>query len=88
MPKTIALQALRRRLSQVMGEVTYGGETYVIESYGRPAAVLLSVDAYQRLQTVALKPEAQPAHIISPRLVDPTQAKDFELEVIPEGADA
>jgi len=88
MPKTIALQALRRRLTQVMGEVTYGGEIYIIESYGHPAAVLLSVDEYQRLQTVVPETEARRAHIISPRLVDPTQAKDFDLEVAPEGADA
>lgn len=88
MPKTIALQTLRRRLTHVMGEVTYGGETYIIESYGRPAAVLLSVDEYQRLQTIVPEPEARRAHIISPRLADPTQAKDFELEVAPEGADA
>ena len=88
MPKTIGLQALRRRLSQVMGEVTYGEETYVIKSYGRPAAVLLWVDEYQRLRTIALEPGEHRARIISPRLADPTQAKDFELEVIPEGADA
>jgi len=88
MPKTIALQVLRRRLSQVMGEVTYGRETYIIESYGRPAAVLLSVDEYQRLQTLALELEVQPTRIISPRLADPSQASNFELEVMPEATDA
>jgi prevent-host-death family protein len=87
-PKTIGQQALRRRLSQVMGEVTYGEEIYLIESYGRPAAVLLSVDEYQRLQTIALEPGEQRSRIISPRLADPSQARDFVLEVIPEGADA
>ena len=88
MPKTIGLQALRRRLSQVMGEVAYGDEIYLIESYGRPAAVLLNVDEYRRLQTIALEPGEQRARIISPRLADPNQAKDFELEVALEGADA
>lgn len=88
MPKTIGMQALRHRLSKVMGEVTYGRETYIIKSYGRPAAVLLGVDEYQRLQAIALEPGEQRARIISPRLADPTQAKDFELEVIPEEADA
>lgn len=88
MPKTIGLQALRRRLSQVMGEVAYGKEIYIVKSYGHPAAVLLSVDEYQRLYTMILEPAERPARIISPRLADPTQAKDFELEVIPETTDA
>ena len=81
MPKTIALQAFRRHLSRVMGEVTYGGETYIIESYGRPAAVLLSIDEYRRLQTISVGEGVTPARIISPRLANPAQAKDFVLEV-------
>jgi len=88
MPKTIALQAFRRHLSQVMGEVTYGGETYIIESYRRPAAVLLNIDGYRRLQATPLGERVTPARIISPRLANPAQAKDFELEVMVEGTHA
>ena len=88
MAKTIALQAFRRHLSQVMGEVTYGGETYIIESYGRPAAVLLGMEEYRRLQAILLGERATPVRIVSPRLADPSQAKDFELEVVEEGSHA
>lgn len=88
MPKTIALQAFRRHLSRVMGEVTYGGEIYIIESYGRPAAVLLSIDEYRRLQTVSLEKGAVPARIVSPRLADPAQARDFEIEVVEDDSHA
>lgn len=86
MSKSIALQALRRDLSRVIGEVTYGEQTYTIESYGRPVAVLLSIDAYRRLTAITLEPEARPARIISPRLANPAQAIDFELEVLAESS--
>ena len=79
MPKAIGLQSFRRNLSRVLGEVTYAGETYIIESYGRPAAVLVSQDEYQRLTRHSRKAAA--ARIWSPRLVNPAQARDFELEV-------
>jgi len=88
MPRTIALQAFRRHLSRVIGEVTYGGETYIIESYGRPAAVLLGMEEYRRLQAIPLGEGTTPARIVSPRLADPSQAKDFELEVVEEGSHA
>jgi len=84
MSESIGLQALRRKLSQVIGEVTYGRRTYIIESYGRPAAVLLNIDEYRRLTAVPLETQIKPARIVSPRLMNPAQAADFELEVIEE----
>ncbi len=88
MPKTITLQAFRRSLSRVIGEVTYGGETYIIEGYGHPAAVLLGMEQYRRLKAVSLGEGTTPARIVSPRPADPSQAKDFELEVIEENSHA
>ena len=84
MTKTIGLQALHRHLDQVVGDVISEGQTYVIESAGHPAAVLLNIDEYQRLQTAIQVPETSPDRLMSPRLADPAQAADFELEVIPE----
>ena len=86
MTKTIALQALSRQLHQVVGDILSEGQTYIIESEGAPAAVLLSVDEYQRLLATLAKPEHPHARIMSPKLVNPSQAADFELEVIPEDA--
>ncbi len=83
-PKSIALQTLRRDLSRIIGEVTYGGRTYIIEQYGRPAAVLLSIDEFRRLQSEAPEAERQPARILSPHLADRSRVGDFDLQVIEE----
>lgn len=88
MPKSISLQALRRNLSRVIGDVSYAKEAYLVETYGRPVAVLLSIDEYQRLQTIPLAPPATPVRILSPRLADRAQARDFELEVVEPGPHA
>ena len=84
MAKTIGLQALSHQLHQVVGDILSEGQTYIIESEGSPAAVLLSVDEYQRLLATLAKPDHPPARIMSPRLANPAQAADFELEVSPE----
>ena len=88
MAKSISLQILRRSLSQVVGEVSYGKATYIVESYGRPVAVLLSIAEYQRLQTIPLAAPATPVRIISPRLANAAQVKDFELEVVEDRSHA
>ncbi len=88
MAVSIGLQALRRNLSRVIGEVAYGKRTYIIESYGRPTAVLISIDEYRRLTNASLETQTQPARIVSPRLANPAQAVDFELEVVEEEGEA
>jgi prevent-host-death family protein len=85
--KSISLHGLRRNLSQVMGEVAYGGETYIIDSYGRPTAALISIDAYRQLSQLRDDAHGRPAGVISPRLVDPAQLADFELEVLEDLGD-
>jgi len=82
MRKSVAMQVLRRSLSRVVGEVAYGDQTYVIDSYGRPAAVLISVQQFERLTSISLaQPSDAPPRIASPRLADAAQASDFEMEV-------
>ncbi|HHH40624.1 MAG TPA: type II toxin-antitoxin system Phd/YefM family antitoxin [Chloroflexi bacterium] len=84
MSKTIAQQALSRYLDQVIDEVAEGRETYIIEVSGQPKVVILSLDEYKQLRARAFEAPSPPARIISPRLADPSQAKDFELEVVEE----
>lgn len=79
MPKTIAQQALSRHLNQVIDEVAEGLETYIVEVSGQPKVVILSLDEYKQLQTRAFGAPSPPARIISPRLADLSQVKDFEL---------
>ncbi len=82
MPKSIAMQTLRRDLSRVMGEVAHGDQTYVIDSYGRPTAVLISVHQFERLTSITIAQRAEsPPRMASPRLVDPAKASDFEMVV-------
>lgn len=86
MPKTIAMQELRHNLSRVVGEVAYGDQTYVIDSYGRPAAVLISIKQFERLNSIPSDvsvdlPAGVPRRVASPRLAESTQASDFEMEV-------
>lgn len=81
MPKSISLQTLRRHLSRVIGEVSYGKEAYLVESYGRPVAMLMSIDEYERLTTITLEPAATPVRLLTPHLANPAQARDFELDV-------
>lgn len=84
MSKSIGLEKLRRNLSHVIGEVKYGEQTYIIESYGHPMAVLLSIDEYEQLTTISAERRDQPSRVVTPHLADPSQAVDFELEVVEE----
>ena len=82
MSKSIAMQALRHDLSRIVGEVAYGDQTYVIDSYGRPAAVLISVQHFERLTSISVgRASETPPRIASPRLVDAAAAADFEMDV-------
>jgi prevent-host-death family protein len=88
MPKSIDVQTLCRDLSQVLDEVASSRQIYIVESSGRPTAILLSMDEYGRLQASSPEQESTPARIVSPRLVNPAQITDFELEIVEEGANA
>ncbi len=46
MEKKISAYEARRQLGNLINEVQYGGDTYIIERHGQPAAVLVSVDDY------------------------------------------
>lgn len=50
MEKTIGLQTLRQELSRVIGRIYHAQESYIVELYGKPAAVVLNIAEYQRLR--------------------------------------
>jgi hypothetical protein len=46
--------------------------------------VLMGIGKYQQLTAMPLEPHGKPVRIVSPRLADPAQAADFELEMVEE----
>ena len=50
MTKRISAAQAKAHLSDLMAQVAYGGEQYVIERRGKPVAALVSVDDLQRLE--------------------------------------
>ena len=50
MTKRISAAQAKAHLSDLMAQVAYGGEHYVIERRGKPLAALVSVDDLERLQ--------------------------------------
>ena len=50
MAKKISAAQAKAHLSDLMAQVAYGGEHYVIERRGKPLAALVSVDDLERLQ--------------------------------------
>lgn len=50
MTKRINAAQAKAHLSELMAQVAYGGEHYLIERRGKPLAALVSVDDLQRLQ--------------------------------------
>lgn len=49
-PKSISAMDLRRSPGEFLDRVDYRNETFVIEQYGEPKAVLISVREYQQAQ--------------------------------------
>jgi len=47
---TIGATDLRHRLTDVLQAVREGRETYLVETFGRPQAALISLEDYEQLQ--------------------------------------
>lgn len=50
MPKEITALELRRRFGEILDDVRYRKEPYIVKRNGRPMIVLLDIDAYQTAQ--------------------------------------
>jgi prevent-host-death family protein len=48
---TISIGQVKRDISELVNRVAYGGERIVLTSRGKPKAVLVSVEDYERLRT-------------------------------------
>lgn len=79
MVKRISAKEARDRLSDVLGSVYYTKEPVIVEKQGRPFAVLISPEDYERLQR---EREARFA------VIDAIQAKNVGLSAEEAEADA
>lgn len=50
MLQTITTANARNNFANLLGEVYYGGKKYLIQKLGKPFAVLLNVEEYQKLE--------------------------------------
>lgn len=51
MDATVSIGEVKRDISELVNRVAYGGERIVLTSRGKPKAVLVSIEDYERLQT-------------------------------------
>ena len=50
MDATVSIGEVKRDISELVNRVAYGGERIVLTSRGKPKAVLVSINDYERLQ--------------------------------------
>jgi len=51
-PITINATELRNKTRDLMERVKYHGDVFVVETFGRPMAVIMSVEAFQKAQAL------------------------------------
>jgi prevent-host-death family protein len=52
MPKTISANEAKNRLGSVLGYVSDDDDEVIVESYGKPKAVVMSISAYEEVQAM------------------------------------
>jgi prevent-host-death family protein len=50
MTQTVSMAEAKSKLSEIVGQVKYGGKEYILERRGQPMAVLISLETYEQLQ--------------------------------------
>ena len=84
--RTVSATEAKNRLGAYLREVQRGEGDVIIESHGRPTAVLISYDAYRELRAVQEKQRRQEAMEALWRLRDEVRARNQDLSE--EEADA
>ncbi|HIQ06776.1 MAG TPA: type II toxin-antitoxin system Phd/YefM family antitoxin [Anaerolineae bacterium] len=58
MERSIGATSLRQRLTDILQAVREQGETYIVETFGRPQAAIISLDEYRQFQRFRQEREA------------------------------
>ncbi len=68
MTQTVSMAEAKSKLSEIVGQVKYGGKEYILERRGQPMAVLISIETYEQLQEQAAVNEAVSQSRLPPEL--------------------
>lgn len=74
MGQIVGMAEAKSRLAELVGQVKYGGDTYILQRRGQPMAVLVGVDEFERLQAASLQPGAGTDSPLPPALLRRQQA--------------
>jgi prevent-host-death family protein len=74
MERTVGMAEAKSRLAELVGQVKYGGETFILQRRGEPMAVLVSVAEFERLQAAAAHSGAESQSSLPPQLLHRQQA--------------
>ncbi len=60
MTTNLSVGEAKRRFSEIMGRVTYGGERFIIEKRGKPAVAVISLEDLAQLEELRQERERLP----------------------------
>lgn len=95
MDATVSIGEVKRDISELVNRVAYGGERIVLTSRGKPKAVLVSLEDYERLQTEEQQRRQQQwkewlrkAEQLSAEIAARRQGEPIDVEQIEQAAKA
>ena len=68
MARVVGMVEAKTKLAELVGQVKFGGQRFVLERRGRPMAVLISVDEYESLKAQAAGRGESDVSPLSPEL--------------------
>ncbi len=74
MDQTVGMAEARSKLSELVRQAKYGGQTFVLHRRGQPMAVLIGVDEFERLRASAEHPDSDTSSPLSPALLQRQQS--------------
>ncbi len=60
MDQLIGMAEAKSKLASLVGQTAYGGKRFILERRGKPMAVLMGMDEYQRLRILEAEAQRQP----------------------------
>lgn len=69
MEQIVGMAEAKARLAELVGQVKYGGETFVLQRRGQPMAVLIGVEEFERLLAASARSGADPLSPLPPALL-------------------
>jgi len=61
MDRFVSMVEAKSKLAELVGQVKYGGQRYILKRRGEPMAVLIGFEEYRRLQAESPTPALPPA---------------------------